>query len=140
MKGSTELGIANPMQGIGQQQLIKMYKTNTQANIVTKIGSQTISDTAVLKKGTTESWGYDHIFTYIRPDQTTTRAQQIKEAFNLPNADQAVLDLIEEGLEKGSKDAVYPYIINYTKNNEILKIVTGIDSDKIGSIITLSFG
>ncbi|MBD3249046.1 S8 family serine peptidase, partial [Candidatus Woesearchaeota archaeon] len=62
---------------------------------------ETIDSAAVLKQGVKEDWGYKHIFEYVRPGATTTRAQQIMKKFDLNN-NKEVLEKIDEAINKGS--------------------------------------
>jgi hypothetical protein len=128
--------------GQEKHQVIKAMKAPSVSTKITTDAGQTIEQIdgfAVLKKGVKENWGYDHIFDYIRPNETTTRAQQIRDSFGLANDQGAVLDLISEGLKKGNKEAGSLDIL-YTdpRTNKALRI--GIATDSPGSIQTIRLG
>jgi hypothetical protein len=117
------------------------YMFNAKSGIVTKSGEKTIDGLIVFTEGVEETWGYKHFFEYVRPGDPLTRAQQLQSHFGLANDRGAVLELLQEVAEKGTKNIAEPNVIEYSKiavngKQRIIKISTGIDSDKIGKIIT----
>jgi len=116
IKGSIEIGYPNPMDNIGQHQLLKMYKVKSASNIITEIGTETIQNTAILKKGIhygpNEGFGWEHII-------GEGHNEQIKTALNLSDSDSAVKDVIEEVIESGTAIEQIP-----GESTELLKTVT----------------
>ena len=117
----------------GVHKLIRMFKS---VGVRTAIGDtgQWVDDVAVLKLGVKEEWGYKHIFEYVRSGGKT-RAKEIQEAFGLADDNNAVLEFIQEGLEKGTKQADGNIIWRLPDAKKDLKIVMSTDSP--GSIQTV---
>lgn len=81
--------------------VVRVFKSPT-TKVVMETGE--VGGAAVLKEGVKESWGYKHIFEYIRPNDATTRAQQIMQAFpDSFRTNDDILRGITETLEFGTK-------------------------------------
>jgi hypothetical protein len=68
-----------------------------------------IPHSAILKEGDPTQWGYKHIFEYIRPEDTTTRAEQIIQAFPDVNNNDDIITKMIDVLKNGENHEVNKY-------------------------------
>ncbi len=92
----------DPFELANEHRVVRLMKSKDTSII---IGNEPpIRNTAVLKKGVPEAWGHDHIFIHIRPGHSTTRAQQVLEAFpdSMKN-NEDIMKAIQETIKSGEK-------------------------------------
>lgn len=128
----------------GIHQIQKVYKTNPNIGIVTKIGnSEDIVNTAILKKGQhywdpiEQRWkghGLEHITgPQGSAGQFISHAEQIKQNCNLTNSNEAVTDLIQTILLNGVRTGVEVTFRPENCSNDILVVLSNLE-DAIGSL------
>ncbi len=127
---------ADPLELANEHRVVRLMKSKDTSVI---IGSEPpIRNTAVLKKGVPEQWGHDHIFSYIRPGQSTTRAQQVLEAFpdSMKNKDD-IMKAIQETIKSGEKfEPTKVRKLYQSKNGEMRYFEVWLDDKgSIGTIV-----
>ncbi len=112
---------------------VKYIYERSDTNII--IDSKTINGGTILKKGVHNAddigWGYQHLVT--KRAGGTSHIDDIARKFNLDSGtpdeiEKKVFNLIEEAIQRGTKNPNKPIEIYYQKNNEIIKVVLSTDS------------
>jgi len=118
--------------------LVRVFNSpNT--NIKTELGESIGS--AVLTKGDRVTWGYQHIFEYVRPNDQLTRSEQIiKGIKGIDNNDdimRAISDTFIEGEKRIRNGNIEIFKLFPGKEGETFELVVGMSSNSPGSIQTV---
>lgn len=121
----------------GIHQLQKGY---SRTGIDTKVGELTVENMAVLKKGIPTEWGYEHIFTWPRPDDPRhwTRAQQVVEKFPGFGNNEGILNAMKQVIENGDEFEPNKFRHAFIDNDGLQRYLeVWISESNLGSIQTI---